>query len=94
VQLAMNVFMTGDLHLARQLFAEKQAFRVLEKTASENHLLRLREGRIESISTSGLHLDILRDLKRINSHLALVAQPRLEAAGELHPSRLKEEATA
>jgi phosphate:Na+ symporter len=94
VQLAMNVFMTGDLNLARKLFAEKQAFRVLEKTASENHLLRLREGRIESISTSGLHLDILRDLKRINSHLALVAQPRLEAAGELHPSRLKEEATA
>jgi phosphate:Na+ symporter len=94
VQLAMNVFMTGDLTLARKLFAEKEAFRHLEKTASENHLLRLREGRIESISTSGLHLDILRDLKRINSHLALVAQPRLEAAGELHPSRLKEEATA
>ena len=94
VQLAMNVFMTGDLILARTLFAEKQAFRILERTASENHLLRLREGRIESISTSGLHLDILRDLKRINSHLALVAQPRLEAAGELHPSRLKEEATA
>ncbi len=92
VQLAMNVFMSGDLTLARKLFAEKQAFRLLEKTASENHLVRLREGRIESISTSGLHLDILRDLKRINSHLALVAQPRLEAAGELHPSRLKEEA--
>ncbi|HEY3148690.1 MAG TPA: Na/Pi cotransporter family protein [Dongiaceae bacterium] len=91
VHLAMNVFMTGDLVLARKLFAEKHAFRILEKTASENHLLRLREGRIESISTSGLHLDILRDLKRINSHLALVAQPRLEAAGELHPSRLKEE---
>jgi phosphate:Na+ symporter len=93
VQLAMNVFMTGELTLARKLFAEKHAFRILEKTASENHLARLREGRIESISTSGLHLDILRDLKRINSHLALVAQPRLEAAGELHPSRLKEEAT-
>jgi phosphate:Na+ symporter len=94
VQLAMNVFMTGDLNLARKLFAEKHAFRVLEKTASENHLQRLREGRIESMTTSGLHLDILRDLKRINSHLAMVAQPQLEAAGELHPSRLKEEATA
>jgi phosphate:Na+ symporter len=46
VQLAMNVFMTGDLALARKLFAEKQVFRVLEKTASENHLLRLSEGRI------------------------------------------------
>ncbi len=94
VGLAMNVFMTGDLALARKLFAEKQAFRELERIASENHLQRLREGRMESVSTSGLHLDILRDLKRINSHLAIMAQPRLEAAGELHPSRLKEEATA
>jgi phosphate:Na+ symporter len=91
VQLAMNVFMTGDLMLARKLFAEKKVFRDLEKSASENHLQRLREGRAESISTSGLHLDILRDLKRINSHLALVAQPLLEATGGLHPSRLKED---
>jgi len=94
VGLAMNVFMTGDLALARKLFAEKQAFRELERVASENHLQRLREGRMESMTTSGLHLDILRDLKRINSHLAIMAQPRLEAAGELHPSRLKEEAPA
>jgi phosphate:Na+ symporter len=90
LQLAMNVFMTGDISLARRLFAEKQAFRELERMASENHLDRLRSGRIESIQTSSLHLDILRDLKRINSHLALVAQPILEAAGELSPSRLKD----
>ncbi len=52
----MNVFMTGDLVLARKLFAEKQAFRVLERQAAENHLERLRSGRIESIQTSSLHL--------------------------------------
>ena len=90
LDLAMNVFMSGDMKLARQLFAEKLVFRELEKTAAENHLERLRSGRIESIQTSSLHLDILRDLKRINSHLALVAQPILETAGELSPSRLKE----
>jgi len=90
LQLAMNVFMTGDITLARKLFAEKQAFRELERQAAESHLERLRSGRIESIQTSSLHLDILRDLKRINSHLALVAQPLLEAQGELSPSRLKE----
>ncbi len=90
LDLAMNVFMSGDIKLARQLFAEKLVFRELEKTAAENHLDRLRSGRIESIQTSSLHLDILRDLKRINSHLALVAQPLLEAVGELSPSRLKE----
>ncbi len=92
VALAMNVFMTGDLALARQLFAEKQAFRELEREAAEGHIARLREGRIESIGTSGLHLDILRDLKRVNSHLALVGQPILESAGELRGSRLKGDA--
>ncbi len=73
LELAMNVFMSGDIKLARQLFDEKQIFRELERAAAENHLARLRSGRIESMQTSSLHLDILRDLKRINSHLAIVA---------------------
>ena len=89
LELAMNVFMSGDIKLARQLFEEKRLFREMERSAAENHLSRLRSGRIESIQTSSLHLDILRDLKRINSHLAIVGQPILEAAGELSPTRLK-----
>ena len=89
LELAMNVFMSGDIKLARQLFEEKRLFREMEKSAAENHLSRLRSGRIESIQTSSLHLDILRDLKRINSHLAIVGQPILEAAGELSPTRLR-----
>ncbi|WP_374656294.1 Na/Pi cotransporter family protein [Dongia sp.] len=89
LELAMNVFMSGDIKLARQLFEEKQKFRELEKIAAENHLSRLSSGRVESIQTSSLHLDILRDLKRINSHMAIVAQPILEAAGELSPTRLR-----
>jgi phosphate:Na+ symporter len=89
LELAMNVFMSGDIKLARQLFEEKRLFREMEKSAAENHLSRLRSGRVESIQTSSLHLDILRDLKRINSHLAIVGQPILEAAGELSPTRLR-----
>ena len=46
-------------------------------------------GRLESIETSSLHLDILRDLKRIHSHICSVAYPVLETTGELQPSRLK-----
>jgi hypothetical protein len=53
---------------------------------------RLRSGKIESLETSGLHLDVLRDLKRINSHLTSVAYPILEGAGALTESRLKQEA--
>ncbi|MGI9524054.1 MAG: hypothetical protein ACR2PG_20665, partial [Hyphomicrobiaceae bacterium] len=49
---------------------------------------RIGEGRPETIDTSSLHLDVLRDLKRINSHVTSVAYPILERAGELADSRL------
>ncbi|MGH6704021.1 MAG: Na/Pi cotransporter family protein [Bradyrhizobium sp.] len=89
LKLALSVFMSGDVKIARQLIEEKVAIRQAERVAAENHLVRLREGRLASIETSSLHLDILRDLKRIHSHICSVAYPVLEAAGELQPSRLK-----
>jgi phosphate:Na+ symporter len=90
LKLAFGVFMSGDLAMARQLLTEKATLRAAEFAAAENHLARLREGRPESIESSSLHLDILRDLKRVHSHICSVAYPVLERAGELHPSRLKE----
>jgi phosphate:Na+ symporter len=75
--------------MARRLLEEKVAFRELERTASENHLRRLQRGTRESLETSSLHLDVIRDLKRINSHLTSVAYPILDAAGELTHTRLK-----
>jgi phosphate:Na+ symporter len=89
MQLAMSVFVSGDLATARQLIREKEQFRTLESQASERHLERLKSGRPESIESSALHIDILRDLKRINSHLSSVAYPILDSKGELRPSRLK-----
>ena len=60
-----------------------------EFEAAERHFARLRSGRTDSIETSSIHIDILRDLKRINSHLTSVAYPILEAVGELSKSRLR-----
>jgi phosphate:Na+ symporter len=91
LDLALNVFITGEVAMARRLLEEKVAFRELERAASESHLARLRSGKLESIETSSLHLDVLRDLKRINSHLTSVAYPILDAAGELERTRLKQE---
>jgi phosphate:Na+ symporter len=88
LKLALGVFISGDVKIARQLLDEKVAIRDAERAAAESHLARLREGRIESIDSSSLHLDVLRDLKRIHSHICAVAYPILEAAGELAPSRL------
>ena len=90
LKLAFSVFMSGDLTTARQLITEKATLRAAEFVAAENHLARLREGRPESIQSSPLHLDILRDLKRIHSHICSVAYPVLERAGELQASRLKD----
>ena len=89
LKLAMTVFLHGDVKSARQLLDEKSRIRELESSASENHLARLKEGRVESLETSSLHIDILRDLKRIHSHICSAAYPALEAAGELNKTRLK-----
>jgi phosphate:Na+ symporter len=89
LKLALAVFIGGDTRMARQLLEQKVRFRDLEREAADRHLERLRSGRAESIETSSLHLDVLRDLKRINSHLTSVAYPILEQTGELRASRLK-----
>jgi phosphate:Na+ symporter len=89
LKLAFSVFMSGDVKIARLLIAEKATLRTAELAAAESHLGRLREGRPESIESSSLHLDVLRDLKRIHSHICSVAYPVLERAGALQPSRLR-----
>ena len=88
LRLAMSVFMTGDERTARTLLEQKVRIRDLERAATENHLRRLREGCVESMETSALHLDIIRDLKRIAAHLASVAYPVLDKSGMLLRSRV------
>jgi phosphate:Na+ symporter len=90
LRLAFSAFLSQDVRTARNLIEEKTGLRNAELAASESHLGRLREGRVESIETSSLHLNVLRDLKRIHSHICSVAYPVLEVTGELQPSRLKE----
>jgi phosphate:Na+ symporter len=91
LHLATGVFMMGNMQAARALIAEKDRMRDLEQAATDNHLRRLREGRVQSIETSSLHIDIARDLKRIAAHIASVAYPILEEGGALRRSRLLDE---
>jgi phosphate:Na+ symporter len=90
LRIAFGVFMSGDVNEARKLLAEKAALRNTELAATERHLDRLREGRPETIETTSLHLDVLRDLRRIHSHICSVAYPVLDAAGELAAYRSTE----
>jgi phosphate:Na+ symporter len=92
VQTAAAVFITDDTRAARSLLAEKEVFRDLEARATEAHFARIRAGRVESVETSALHLDVLRDLKRINAHVTAAAYAVLEKRGELLSSRLRRDA--
>ena len=89
LRMAQTIFLAGDRALARQLMESKVDVRRMERQSAQRHLMRLREGRTESHETSSLHLDILRDLKRINAHIVSVAHPILDEDGMLIESRLK-----
>ena len=90
LRLAFSVFINDNVKIARTLIEEKTQLRTAELACADSHLARLREGRPESIETSSLHLDVLRDLKRIHSHICSVAYPVLEATGDLQPNRLRD----
>ncbi|MGH6739379.1 MAG: Na/Pi cotransporter family protein, partial [Bradyrhizobium sp.] len=75
---AAAVFMTEDPRSARRLLHEKEVFRDFETGATKAHFGRVRAGRNDSVEAGRLHLDIVRDLKRVNSHLAAAAYPVLE----------------
>ncbi len=88
-QLALNVFVSGDVDTARQLIQEKERFREAEQLSGQRHLQRLRDGSVESIDSSPVHLDVIRDLAQINSLLTSTAYPILEESGHLLRSRLR-----
>ena len=83
LKIAFTVFMSGDVNAARRLIAEKAELRSAELSAAERHFDRLREGRPETLETTSLHLDVLRDLKRIHSHICSVAYPVIDGSGEM-----------
>ncbi|MGD2173329.1 MAG: PhoU domain-containing protein, partial [Gammaproteobacteria bacterium] len=89
-ELSLNVFTSGDVAMARQLLARKYKFIKREKKAVMNHLEKIRDDAGYDSRLSAMQLDVLRDLKRINSHLTQVAYPILDAAGQLR-KRLRRE---
>jgi phosphate:Na+ symporter len=90
LRLSVGIFMSGDVNVARQLIAAKTVLREKEFAAAETYLSRLRHGTPDTMESYSLDLDILRDLKRVHSHLCSTAYPVLERAGALQRSRLKD----
>jgi phosphate:Na+ symporter len=90
LRLAMSVFLDGHVRDARKLLEEKARFRDLEHEYAAAHIARLQDNTAQSIETSSLHLDLISDLKRINSHICSIAYPILESAGALSKTRIRE----
>jgi phosphate:Na+ symporter len=90
LRLGMSVFLNGTVHDAKKLLEEKARFRDLERTYARTHLARLSDNTVSSIETSSLHIDLISELKRINSHICSIAYPILDSAGALAPNRLRE----
>lgn len=85
------LFINDDVRQARELAGEKARFRTLEMQEAEAHLQKIKSGQIDAAEIGALYLDILRDMKIINSHLVgAAAYPLLARHGELLPSRLRE----
>ena len=89
LRLGMSVFLDGRVGDARKLLEEKASFRELEHEYKAKHIARLQDNTAQSIETSSLHLDLISELKRINSHICSIAYPILESAGALHNTRIR-----
>ena len=88
--LAINTFVSNDCELARVLYEKKQELHKLEKRSVSKHLQRLGKGVADSLETSSMHIDVVRDYKRVNSLLSSIAYPILFASGEMLETRLKQ----
>ena len=92
LRLGMSVFLNGSVRDAKKLLEEKARFRDLERAYATTHLGRLSDNTMQSIETRSLHIDLISDLKRINSHICSIAYPILDSAGALVPNRLRQSA--
>jgi len=82
LELALSAFTTREHPLANKVYRNKNRIRELEKEYYRKHIERLQSGLSESFETSSIHLDVLTNLKRINTHLTNVVYPILSSASQ------------
>ncbi len=80
MKIAQAIFMSEDPKLARQLVDGKTSVREAAKESTDKHFQRLRQGIPETVATSALHTDLIRDFRRINSYITTVAYSILDTA--------------
>ena len=78
LKLAQSIFLSSDPGLAKQLLGYKKGLKIAESKSSMKHMKRLRAGLPNTIATSSMHMDVIRDLRRINTYVTSVAYAILE----------------
>lgn len=78
LSLGLSVFLSGDPHSARRLLRQKRDFRQRERELAHAHVHRLHQQVLESIETSAAHLELIADMKRLNSLFCSPAYAALE----------------
>jgi len=78
LETAMSAFTTSNQALAEKAYRNKTRIRELEREYNRRHIERLESGLAESIETSSIHLDVLTNLKRINTHVTNISYPLVE----------------
>jgi len=79
LRLGLSVFLSADPESARQLLREKRRFRAQERRLAHAHVSRLQRKVVQSIETSSLHLELIADMKRLNSLFCSSAYVVLES---------------
>ncbi|MFS0825056.1 Na/Pi cotransporter family protein [Pseudomonas phoenicis] len=67
LRLGLSVFLSADPESARLLLREKRRFRAQERRLAHAHVSRLQRKVVQSLETSSLHLELIADMKRLNS---------------------------
>lgn len=85
LRLGLTVFLSGDAAAARQLIQQKHAFRRRERVLAHAHVRRLHQGVAKSLETSAAHLELIADMKRLNSLFCCTAYAVLDRGSAIPP---------
>ena len=90
LRLVPGAVTSRNVEAATRLAAHKDIFRRVEDRVIDDHLNQDAATKRVSLRASALFIDLIRDLHRINSHIAAAGYPVVQAAGLLSETRLKE----
>jgi phosphate:Na+ symporter len=88
LRLALSTMMTEDDRSARELLDAKREINEFERTAARDHLARLGGADPAALAASTRFLSVLRNLKRVNSHLTTIGYAVMSSIGRSRSDQL------